>query len=151
MRSQRGDAVPERIAFLKDERRNRGDVRGTANEWNHALAAMVLEASREHASENSFLTPRFARREFAVGREASHLSAGTGPAGRAIVSLTRAKNKVAAVIARILGRRRKLDVIDLRAIRSRDALRGQRLADLPGEFRQFLARSPGKDQTDVRQ
>lgn len=86
---------------------------------------------RESAPDDALLLPGRTFGEFAVGGQAGDLGAGPGPTGRTIVSLTGAKHEVAAIGGR--GGGEELDMVDLPALGARDALRRQRLPNLPSK------------------
>ena len=131
------DSEVEWICGIEDEGGLGGDIGGAGDGGNNRS---VLDANStfEDGAENSFLPPDFARAEFAVGGKASHLGAGSGSAGRAIVGFAGTENKVAAVVGGILRGRGQLDVIDLCAVRTGDASRDEGSTNLPGKVSEFL-------------
>ena len=89
-----------------------------------AVPSTIRDRALEDAADDAFLPPDLSRRELAVSGQARELGARPGAAGGTVVGLAGAEHEVLAVGAR-RGRPEELDVIDLAAVRARDALRGE--------------------------
>ena len=61
------------------------------------FVAVHADASFEDRAEDACLSPDFAGRKFSICVEAGHLGAGSGAAGRAVVGLSGAQDKIGAV------------------------------------------------------
>ena len=86
-----------------------------------------LNVPFEDASGDAFLPPDGAGFEQGIGVKTGHLGAGAGAAGRAVITLAGAKDKVAAVRGRIVRLGEEFDVVDFRAVFAGNALRVQAL------------------------
>src|SRR5215472_15175937 len=118
---RRSNPTPEGVALLKNKRRHRRDIGGAADERKNAVAGALNMAGKDRA-EDTFLAPLDSRIKLALGRETCHVGAGTRAAGRAIVSLARTENEIAAVIAGVVGRGAELNMINLRTVGAGDSV-----------------------------
>src|ERR1035437_2126128 len=102
------------------------------------FAVPHLHAAYKHTSDNAFLSPGLTFPDLAVGVQTSQLGAGSRTAGRAIVCFSGAKHKISAIRPRNSRWRKRLHVVNLFAIVTRDAVGAQSLSYCPGEGRQLL-------------
>jgi len=93
-------------------------------------------AAFEYAAHNTLLLPNLTFVQSAVGIKACQLCAGPGAAGRAIVGLARAQDKILAIDTGEPRGAKYFDMVDLLPVCASDAVRTQGLAYGPGKYRQ---------------
>ena len=89
------------ISRTQDQACLAGDERAPSDSGDD-LAPDDIDRALKNAPSDAFLFPDFARLEFAIGKKAGQLGARPSPAGRTIVGLSGAENKVLAVDAGLL-------------------------------------------------
>src|ERR1700760_3566653 len=115
------DPPTKRILLRKEQFRFPGNVSLARNRRDHA-SVLYRHAAIKIRSQYSLLPPDPARSEVSILIETSHLRAGSRSAGRAIVGIAGTQNKIGAVSVRRLRSPEQFNVVDLVAIRSRDAI-----------------------------
>ena len=91
-------------------------VRGTTNRRDD-FVSIQFSRRLEDTAYNAFLPPSFTGRKFSIRDKASQLGACTRATGRPVVRSPRAEHEIARIRGRIVGWRKKLDVVDFAAIR----------------------------------
>src|SRR5579863_935356 len=92
----------------------------------------------KYTADNAFLFPYLPLADFAIRVKASQLGAGPRTTRRTIVGFAWTQHKVSTVHSRNLRWTEQLDVIDLLAVRTGDAMVTKRLPDGPSEIREFV-------------
>src|SRR6202789_4264280 len=116
--------VEEQSALCSDV--GRALNRRSDDGWSQTIAGGGHRAFEDRAPD-AFLTPCVPRFELAIGIQASHLCAGSGPARGTIEGRARTEDKVAAGVCRVFGRAGELDVIDDGTAVTADAASIQRM------------------------
>ena len=130
-------AVAERIPRIPDQGVVATDERFARDAGNDLAVGTATVVRHEPRADEAFLHPVLAGLQSGICRQACELRAGSRAAGRTVIGIPGAKHEVPCVRVRRNRWTEQLDMVDLRAVATRDTFADQGRLDALRGLREF--------------